>query len=289
MKWFLSRVPAPISLLTGVILLGISGALVYEHVRSVIMVRDVSVPLMVAVPELEHRSALLKEQVELAELQASLRIGSYEEQVHRYVLPEHVDFDRLIALFDVLSLLTEEHTFLASMSPLTVGDEMQSDDGLQSVPLFVSFAVHEDGMDHLINFFRLAGLVTVADALSPAEIAVLLERLETENPAGIVALEQFFSAGLLQYSREPRPYEESLRRTFVGSSVLPLLEEALQTSLLADAKQFLGGHLGQVLEQQQLWPLPFLLVHDVVITPGRAPGWYMCSLTLQHFARGSST
>ena len=152
----------------------------------------------------------------------------------------------------------------------------------------MSFAVQEDGMENLLNFFRLAGLVTVADAFSPAEIAVILERIEAENPAGIVALEQFFSAGLLNYSREPRPYEESLRRTFAGSSVLPLLEETLNTSLLADAKRFLGGRLGQVLEQQNLWPLPFLLVHDVVITPGSSPGWYTYSLTLQHFARASS-
>lgn len=275
-----------LSIAAGVGLLGASVTLVSEHVYAIVGVRDTAVPLIAQLTELRYRQALLHEQVELTQLQSALRIGSQEERVRTYVLPARPNTDRIIALFDVLSLLPGQHAFIGGLSPITIGDALSEERGaLQAVPVSVQCTIRRDGLEHILNFFRLSGMLTVADALRADEIAMLLDYVEAANPAGIVALEQFLSADLLAYARDATTYEDQLLRGFSSPDVLASLRQTLQASLLRDARVFLSGALGDVLEQQGLWPLPFLLIRDVQIQTGGAPEWFRISLTLHAYHR----
>lgn len=274
------------SLVVGIGLFGASIALVSEHVHAIVGVRDTAVPLIAQLTDLRYRQALLHEQVELTQLQSALRIGSQEEQVRTYVLPNQPNTDRIIALFDVLSLLPGQHAFIGGLSPITIGDAFAEEEGvLQTIPISVQCTVRRDGLERMLNFFRLSGVLTVADALRTDEIAMILAQVEAVDPAGIVALEQFFSTDLLEYAREPDVHEDQLLKGFSSPDVLEALRQTLQTSLLHDARMFLGDALGDVLEQQGLWPLPFLLIRDVQIQPGGAAEWFRVSLTLHAYHR----
>ncbi len=273
--------------LAGVALLTVSGNLISEHVRVIADVREVSVPLVAELPLLERRASLLKEQVELAQLQSAMRVGSQEERVHVYVLPKEFDMDRIVALFDVFSLTIPQQAYIGSMSPVVFGEPATVGHALQALPITVSFSVHENGMHTLLDLFRLAGTVTLSDAFSKDELETLLAGIETESPAGIIPLEQFLSADLLEYAREPRPYEEQLRRSFTSAHVQHMFDDLLRTSLLRDARSYLGGPAGLLLKEQKLWPMPFMAFEEIRSVPGRAQGWHTVTLVLHTYRRVS--
>jgi len=284
-----SRIPRRLlysaALLTGLYLFGVSTTLVTDHVRAVAHVRDASVPLIAETVQLERRSAVLQEQVELAQLQSALRVGSHEERVHVYVLPKEFEMDRLVALFEVLSMAMQKYANVTHVSPLVFGEEALLYEGVYALPMQFSLSIHEDGVYNLLGILKLAGMVTVADVLTPSELQILFERIEAESPAGIVALEQFLSLDLMTYIKEPRTYEEQLTRSFLGSSIHALLENMLETTLLKEAKQVLGGPLGEVLQQQKLWPTPFLAIQKVTIEDGTVENWHRLSFELQTYRR----
>lgn len=275
-------------IIAGLILLGVSGSLIREHVRVIADVRNVSVPLVAELPLLEQRVSLVKEQVELAQLQSALRVGSDEERVHVYVLPEEFDIDRIVALFDVFSLTIPQQEFIANMSAIEFGEAVSVDEGLEALPITVSFSVHEQGIKDLINLFQIAGSVTVGDVFSKDELDALLAGIETESPAGIISLEQFLSTDLLEYSREPRPYEERLRRSFTSTHVQHMFDDLLRTSLLQDARSYLGGPAGALIQGQKLWPMPFMTFENIHSMPGNVASWHTLTLTLHTYRRVSN-
>lgn len=265
--------------------LSVSGVLMAEHIERVSEVRAIAVPLVAEMPALERRLNMLTEQVELAELHAALRVGSKEEQVFVYVLPREFDIDRLLSLFDLLNAHFTEQGQMADMSPISFGDDVQTREGYVSRPIDVSFALHEDATLQLLTLLRLAGTLTISDALTIDELALLFERTEAENPAGIVALEQFLSTDLLEYALSPRAHEDRLLRSFSSNSFNSAFQTVLQSSLLRDARQALGGPLGKKLEEYEAWPLPIMTVEGVRETPGAAKGWSTLSLQLHVYRR----
>ena len=198
-----------------------------------------------------------------------------------YALPREIDTERVVAVFEVLRMLLPEREHIASMSPVEIGDLVEQEDDSAILPVSVEFAVHREGVRELMQLFRIAGLLTIADSLTEEELAILFERTENENPAGIVALEQFLSTDLLAYAIEPKPHEQQLRRSFSTPGFTSALDSILQNSALRDARHLLGGRMGAALKQQDLWPLPFMTFAERVLVPGEADGWYHLSLKLQ--------
>ena len=272
--------------LCGVCLLGVSKELITSHVQSVQDVQEISVPLLAEVADLEMRSAVLKEQVELVELQSALRIGSHEERMHVYVLPTEFDLDRIVALFDVITLALEGKDYVSNVSGIEMGEEYKVREGAYAIPVSMSLAVQEEGLNEILNLFRIAGLITIADALNEEELDLLFARTEEENPAGVVALEKFLSTDLLEYALEPRPINQRLQRSFTGHAFMSALNSIMKESLLSDAREILGDHFGQVLKQQNLWPMPFIVFDEVITQPGGTEGWDKVSVKLLVHRRG---
>lgn len=268
---------------TAFALLAASGMLLWMHAASVRDMREVGLPAALALPQIEKRMEILTEQNEIAELQAALRGGSEEERLRVYVLPEQEDIDRLLATFDVLFSYLEQKRMLSGVpGGVRVGEKVSASGNLSALPLSFEALVTREGLSHLLLFAELSGLLTVSDALSPADIDELLAFTEQENPASVAALEHFLATDLLRYSEEPKPFEEQLRTSF-SSAAETRLHALLERPRLRRAKAVFGD-LAPVLRRQNLWPLRLLTVEKALVEEGEN-GLVRVSLTLHAYVR----
>ncbi|MDA0375816.1 MAG: hypothetical protein O3A80_00705 [bacterium] len=262
----------------------ITGALLYAHIHTIIQVRDISVPIVGQLPQMERRLAALTQQMELTELYSVTRMGSQQEKIEVYALPEETNVSRIVATFEVIRDVLTRDGLLAEMSDLSISEPLKSEDGSMSRTVSVEFAAHEDGLKTIMLLVQLSGLLTIGDVLTAQEIDLLVDRIEQENPSGIVALEQFLSADLLRYAENPKTYEEQLRRSFSSATFLNLFENVLRTSLLREVKNLLHSDLGEILSGYKLWPLQLMVVEEVSMKSGDAPKWQRLRLTLLVFS-----
>jgi hypothetical protein len=266
----------------------LSGLLIAAHITTIVEVRDVAVPIVSELPRLERRLRALEQQIELTQLHAATRIGSQQEKVEVYAFPEETDVSRLIATFEIVRETLKREGMLSSMSDIDIGEPKNREDGSTSRSLSAEFTVHEDGLKTILLLVRLAGLLTVGDVLSEDELQLLVDRVEQENPAGIVALEQFLAADLLKYAESPKVYEEQLKRSFGSTTFLNAFQNVLRTSLLRDVRiLLLHSDLGEILRSYKLWPLQIMAVEEVSISPGSSPKWHSLKLSVLVFSQES--
>lgn len=279
----LRQVHPYITFSAGTAFLGVAALLVSVHVQTISEVTHVSVPLVAKLPQLERRAKVLHQQVELTQLQAT-RTGSQQEKVEVYALPEETDISRLIATFEVMRDALATRGLLSDMSDLTISEPVENEDGSTVRTVSVEFTVHEDGMKTINLLVRLAGLLSVGDALSDEERELLVDRIEQESPTGIIALEQFLSIDLLRYIEEPKTFEKQLEKSFTSQTFHTTFNHVLRTSVLYDAKVLLGDGVGHTLKTYKLWPLQMMAVDEISLTPGSAPKWYKMGLTVSVFS-----
>jgi hypothetical protein len=268
-------------------LMVITGILMYAHIQTIIQVRDVSIPIVGQLPQMERRLAALTQQIELTELHAVTRIGSQQEKIEVYALPEETNISRVVATFEVIRDVLMRDGLLAEMSDLDISQPVKGDDGSVSRTISVEFAAHEDGLRTIMLLVQLSGLLTVGDVLTEKEINLLVDRIEQESPSGIIALEQFMRADLLSYAKNSKTYEEQLKRSFSSTTFLNLFQNVLRTSLLREVKILLRSDLGEILEGYKLWPLQLMVVEEVSMKSGDAPAWQRLGLTLLVFSEES--
>jgi len=255
--------------------------LLFAHASVVQEVKSVSIPLVARLPDLERREQALKEQIELSQLNAAVQVGSNGEKLDTYVMPRETSYDRIVLVFDLLRDSLKRQKKLSSLSEIIIDDPVPlALDGVHGRPLKTELTVHEDGLTSILLLARISGLLTVGDALNEEEIAMLLRSTEEENPAGITSLEQFLSSSLLRYSRDPRAYQDQLRRSFTSAAFERVLQSVTQTSLLRDAQRLFEGDFGRELDEQGLWPIQFMTVDEIDVLQGGAEGWYKLKLRL---------
>lgn len=288
MRFFRSLIGSPLLLgFVGVFCTTVAVSLLTAHIAAVKTVRDTTLPLLASLPARERRLALLTEQVEVTELDAALKTGSQMERVRMSVLPTEADVPRALAALALLRGALEEQSNVTAFSSIDVGQEEPRGEGLAGVPLTFQASVTPAGAERILGFIRLAGLVTVGDALTTQEKSALIHATEEENPAGIVMLEQFFSTDLFRYAVEPRPVEEQLKRSLQSEGFLTAFSQVTDASLLKDAKEFMQSPLGSALERAHLWPMEFLDIDGMEFHEGSAAGWYRLTLTLSLLRRTS--
>lgn len=269
----------------GITMLSLSGFLLADHAAAILEVREVSLPLVAEIPKFERRLATLTDQVEMAELHAATSFGSQEERVNVFVLPEDIDLDRLLSVFDILGEELKSQGILTEISDITMSDPIPADEELQVRSVSMKFAAHEEGVQIFLSLIKFAGLLSIGDTLSSEEHRLLLQKTEEENPAGIIAVEQFLSTDLLSYAREPKTYEAQLLRAFTSPSFTKSIQDTLQSPLLRDARRILGGEIGVRLQQYDLWPLPLMVLDDVRIRAGSASGWFSLMVSVHVYSR----
>ena len=266
-------------------LLLLGGKFLAVHITTVRDVRASSLPLAQEIPALERRVSILKEQQELTELSHALRVGSPEEKVHVYALPNKTDIDKVITAFDVFAEELRHQKTLMKISPMVFGEAALAENGIRTQSLTFEATLHRDGIAALQTFVRLGGLLSVADALRSDERSRLLLQTELENPAAIVALEQFLNTDLLSYLREPRPAEEQLLKSFSNQSFERAFRDIVRNSLLADAGRLLTPEFMQTLHDAKLWPMQMMDMEAMSLEVGGAAEWYRVKVKVVLFMR----
>ncbi|MEK7563313.1 MAG: hypothetical protein AAB544_02885 [Patescibacteria group bacterium] len=266
-------------------LIALGAVFLAQHISTVRDVRASSLPLAQEIPGLERRLNVLKQQKELSELSHALRTGSPEEHVHVYVLPEEADLDKVVTAFDALTQELRQRKLLTAISPIAFGETTSGPEGMTEQSVTLELALHQEGIEALQTFVKLSGLLSVADALSSEERSRLLLQTELENPAAIVALEQFLNTDLLDYLREPRPAEEQLLKSFSSQSFERAFRDVVRTSLLSDAGRLLHPVFAEKLSAARLWPMQMMDINALSLESGNAPGWYRVKLEVVLYMR----
>jgi len=275
------RFPQVSAICAGAVLFSISLVLVYLHIVVLMEVQTASVPLVAELADLEERETALTEQVELSQIHAQSQAGSLGEKLDAYVLPKETDFDRLVAVFDIFTRSLEKQGMASDVTGMSFGDPVGVIGGqAQARPLRFSLSANEEGMERLFKFVQMSGLMTVGDALDEDEIKSLFLASEKENPASIVSLEQFLSSDLLRFARDPKAYEDQIKRSFSGRSFLDAFEKISDESLLSSARNVLGGGFGASLLDAKLWPVQFVTLNGMKISAGGAEEWYRVNVEL---------
>ncbi|MBI5155822.1 hypothetical protein HZA45_00955 [Candidatus Peregrinibacteria bacterium] len=268
---FLSSLPRLLSPLTafvlGLMAIAGSGVLLTLHASVIRQVQEQGLPAAVTIPPLEKRLQILKSQIEVSELQQAAAQGSSDEVVSTFVLPASPDLDRVLTLLTVLHDHFRNAGQLRAFAPVQIlpGEPLTDVSGITAHPLRIEAEVTEEGLMKLLTFFRLSGLLTISDALRPAEIQNLLAMTEQQDPSSVAVIEHFLSVPVLRYALDPKPYDQEVMRAFTGETA-QLFSEFIAHSDLAQIRDFFSGEFGRVLVQQHLWPVRFLTADRMTVT-----------------------
>jgi hypothetical protein len=205
--------------------------------------------------------------------------------VRVYALPSEVDIDKTVAVLDLLIESLRASRLLSSASEVEFGTIEPAGEGLQMTPVRISMTLHKDGIAAWTTLARLCGMLTVADAFTPDERTRLLRQTEIENPAAIVALEQYLNTDLLSYIREPRSADDQLLRSFSSQSFERAFRDVLRSSLLPDAERLVGGAFADALHARKLWPMQMMDIRSIGLETGAAPDWYKVKMELVLYTR----
>lgn len=238
----------------------LGGLLIVRHVALLRTLEDRGVTAATTLAASVQRVDMLRKQIEVAELHEALITGSREELVRTAVLPAKPDPGALAATLGDMLAAGKRAGLFVSAAAVQVGEPVPGLAGLlPGQPVMLDVLATPEGADALTTLIDLSGLLTVGDILSGDDRALLTRLTEEESPAAMVALDEFLSADLLAYARDPQTAEQLLLRGFAS----PLAERALygvtQQSTLRDARETLMGPLGSALIEGNAWPMRLLL------------------------------
>lgn len=239
--------------------------LLRAHAVSVEEMRSIGLPAALAVPVIEKRLQILAEQNEVAELQSVLQTGGAKEFIGLYLLPEEDDIKRLLAMFDLLFGELEQKGQLSHFSSITVGTRVLTDvKDVEALPLSFDVHVTQEGLSEFLRFIDLSGLLTVSNALEKQGIDRLLALTEEDNPASVIALEQFLGTDLLRYSEDPALYEGQLSKAYASPLFAHTFRDVLQAPRMRYAREMLQA-FAPALRSQNLWPVRLLTIESVTV------------------------
>lgn len=256
------RVSVSVRLAAGLSLLGISCLLLSDHATAVHSMRETGLPAAVELPALEQRMRILKEQNEVAELQAALSTGSAQEMLDVYALPSGTGSVRALAQLDVVFTILEQRNDLLEVSAVSVGTRVDGPEQTTVLPLSFTAHMTREGWKRFVLFTNLSGLMTVGDTIDDVAFVDLLSLTEQENPATVAALEQFFSVDLLRYAQESRAFDNALLKSFSSESALQSVRAFLDSPRLQSMRDLLNP-LVPTLRASRLWPLQFMQIQEV--------------------------
>ena len=271
------------------LLLIAAALLVRAHAVAIGTMRTETLPLAADISPLQDRLAILEKQVEVSKLAAAVRPNSAEERLHVFVFPTDASLDRPVAVLNTaIDALRGEGNLRGTPSiiPGEAEPAASSGAGMRLVrrPLTLIATVNEQGMHSLLRLVDLSGLLTIQDALTPEQSQRLFALTEGENPAGIAALGQFLSTDLLSFLREPQVAEEHLLSSFSSDAFAASIRSIMQGSFFQDATALAKGAVGQALQREQLWPLPFLELSKTELKDA-GNGWQTVCLSLWVYGR----
>jgi hypothetical protein len=242
--------------------------LLVNHAETIREMRDHSLPAAAAVPALQRRVDGLKGQIDAAELQEAMSGGQAEEAVRAFALPSGNGIDRPLASLELITTFLRQRGAISHLSAITRGESAErtitAPDGTTLrdvvIPLTLSFDATDEGLRIFLDWIDLQGSVTVSDVLRPEERQILLDRVQEENPAGIVVLEHFFATDLLDAVQNAARVDSAVTGSFSSDAFLTAFADTIGHSGLRRARDLLRDGLGDSLQERSLWPGRFLSI-----------------------------
>jgi len=277
-------------LLAGGVSLALSGAMMYSFTLQIRDVKETALPAALALPSLEKRLTLLQQQADIGELQEALGNGSSDEKVRMYVLPPHDEIDRLIHTMDLFLASWQKRRTVTHVTPLSVGTATGVTlDGVKeplfATPITFEADVTKDGLEQLMRFIHVAGILTVDDAFDASGRSTLLRLTEEENPAAVSALEQFLATDLLSYVRDPGATERNLLRAFASDTFADSFRQVVDSSELPKIEALFPKDIVAAMDDERLWPVRMLRIKALTVTPVSDDLSHV-AVSLEAFARG---
>ena len=113
---------------------------------------------------------------------------------------------------------------------------------------------------------------------------ILLHASEEGDPEQVGALKEFLSTDLFSYLRQPGTAEEKLRQSFPSDTIVLFLRRFEQSDLVWEGSALARGSVGHYLQDQKMWPLPYLSITSLKQEDG-ADGWAKLTVTLEAYGR----
>ncbi len=263
-----------------------------EQVRQLQMFQSSVLPATAEIAGLQRRIAVLSDQEEASEAQRMVSGGISEEHLRAFMVPLSLSRERIVGFAEAVADALKKEGVLKDAAAVTIGDaddtRVASGATLLFTPVSLTLHVRDDAaVAPALAAFDTAGALTVIDALSPQDIALLLSLSEQENPASIVSLEQFFDTDLLTYAQQSRAIEDQLLKSFTSPAFATALQAALQAERVQSLRRLLGGPLGERLSHDQLWPPPLLLLQGLS-QKRQADGSVILTVTFDTATRGDT-
>jgi hypothetical protein len=268
----------------------LAGLLVQEHVETLRTVQQQGLPLAAEVATLERRLAILTKQTQALRLTGDIAGGTMEEDLRLFVLPDGGDGARAIALLNAVLDAWRADGRVKDVTPIVLGEPEPAavegvSDPLVRRTLRFTMQLRDEDLGDFTTLLRLAGLLTVEDALTSENRAELLALSEAGNPEQITSLSRFLSTNLLAYLRDPLVAEERLLAAFPTDALTAFLRTFERTSLIRDGMALARGPVGTVLLKEKLWPLPFLSVSSLEVEE-KGGGWVRVEVQALAYGRG---
>lgn len=242
-----------------------ASAVARRHVATLQYFQGTVMPAALELPDIERRIAILKQQVEAADLQRALAGGATEERLRAFTVPGDVPHERIVGIVDAVTAVLDEQHMLKERSAVEIGAPANtlpvqegSSQKVDLVPVTVRYRLTIDGVPQAITLFDAFGAPTVGDLLDMRDVLLLLALSEQENPAAVTNLEQFLDTDVLAYALEPRATTDHLLKSFTSEAFASALDSALQSQRIRQTRGVLSGSLGKRLQEGGLWPAPAL-------------------------------
>lgn len=269
--------------------------LAVHHGHALRSLRTTGLPAALRLPVLEARRTRLREQADVASLHASLQTAAVDEWVRTDVLPSEADVYPVAALLQSFEDIGRRDGSIQRMDIVAVGPvetetQVAPHAGERAAfsPVRVQAVLSADAEDRLLALLTMTALLTVGDALSDDERALLLQAAEEESPVALTAVEQFFSTDILTYALDPLAAEHRFLQLFTSPLVARTLNGITAQSRLHDVRTVLGGPLGEALLARHLWPSRLLTLQSWE-EERRADGSFLVHMTLRAYVRQPAT
>ncbi len=265
-----------------------AGMLLSVHMEYFTALRSQVLPAARQIPELEQRAALLREQIDQADVVGSVHAASLGEQVQAYVLPTDANAGRLARALEAVGDTLQKQNWVHNMR-VEVGGVQDFGSGMVLRTVEVETAANEQGLQALLDLVDVSGTLSVADALPAALEHDLLQESEHGSPGDILLLQELFHMDLPTYVQNGADAMERLRGNIATPEMSNLLSQLENVSVLAGATRLLQGDTGTALGAKDLWPLPLTTIKHLTQEKGKAPSWSTLRITLNVVGRKGST
>lgn len=253
----LKRLNEPTMLIVGLTLIVGSSLLLSTHASAFGTARTSAMTLGSALPSLRSQVALLESSVQARQIFGAEADAAREEQASIFILPKDPDTARMVSVLHAIAQALREDGADITIDAITFDKQVMTSGDHRALPTTVSMHGNLASVSRLTSILKLAGVLSVSDALAPGAGKEFTQMVESMHTLSLPAAERFLALNLADYAAEPDGAESRLTQDLSIDDAVSLRTFLLKSGL-SDVRLTLG-EVATTLRDKCLWPMP--LVH----------------------------